>query len=607
MRVAQTSPIRILHATGPMPRGLKGFQRIMQERRCFVDKTLFIAEMFNNDDQVVLITRPRRFGKTTNLSMLQTFLQNSLSATDNVCALFAQTLIAEEGAIMQHQGQYPVIALTLKDVKETSWEEAHSQLCQLLRQEIERHVVVEQVDVACLLPSEQQSVQRILQDNATQNDWKSSLALLCKLLTLHYKQAPWLLLDEYDSPIHTAYVHTDKAVIKRPHDPKLQDGWRRRLSASYYGKMVNFMRRLLGEALKDNDDYLHKAVITGILRVAKENIFSGVNNLGTYGLLQAEFQFAFGFIETEVEQLLASRNLLHRLPDIRHWYNGYCFGEEAVPTVYNPWSIVSFLVSKTNRLEPYWANTSSNELIHSLIDASRLQDKQNMEKLLLGEVVTKDVSETLALQDLQLLPDTLYSILLCSGYLTPQQTKVGGAQSTRAHLRIPNEEIHMIYQRLVQQWFAKSSSNPLPDVLQALQQGNLQQFAQHLHQLSEVTLSYFDVAQQPEWFYHALVLGMVAYMNNTHFVRSNRESGTGRPDILLIPRDDQPLKPAIVMEIKQAPDSNTLEAAAQAGLQQIVSKNYAAIFHDHRTSDQFAVAIAFCGKQAAMRYQKMEP
>ena len=373
-----------------------------------------------------------------------------------------------------------------------------------------------------------------------------------------------------------------------------QDEWQQAFDSTYYGKMVRFMRNLLSGALKDNDRYLHKAVITGILRVAKEDIFSGLNNLGTYGVLKARFRTQFGFTQAEVQQLFVERRLQQHLPSVQRWYDGYRFGQkELVTKVYNPWSIASFVADEARALDAYWANTSGNELIHTLINSSSLPDKQNMERLLLGQTVQKKVSETLALRELHGLPDALYSILLCSGYLTPQETHVGSASSSQAKLRIPNEEVRTIYQDLVTRWFGHGQTNPLPTVLNSLAHGDLAAFAAHLGKLADVTLSYFDVAQQPEWFYHALVLGMVAYMSDTHFVRSNAESGEGRPDILLIPRDDTPLKPGIVLEIKQADSPNHLETAARQGLQQIDVKRYAAVFHDHPTSELFVVSDCF--------------
>ncbi|MEM7589690.1 MAG: AAA family ATPase [Myxococcota bacterium] len=298
--------VRILNPTGLLPRGMSDFAKMVQQKRCFVDKSLLIQEILHCDDDVVLITRPRRFGKTINMSMLRCFFEiPSNNESRSISHPFDNLLVTQHQEIMQHQGKYPVIALTFKDVKESSWQYTYEKLRSVINKEIDQHPESKEFEIAGFGDEERRQWQRILSsDEATVNDWKSSLQLLCKLLTLHHKQAPWIFLDEYDTPIHTAYLQSKK-------EQEEIDS-----ASSYYNQMITFMRGLLGTALKGNDVYLHKAVITGILRVGKEDIFSDLNNLGVYGVMDDRFSQFFGFTTPEVQQLLQQRKLQHAFPSV---------------------------------------------------------------------------------------------------------------------------------------------------------------------------------------------------------------------------------------------------------------------------------------------------
>ncbi|MEM7403627.1 MAG: AAA family ATPase [Myxococcota bacterium] len=444
---ASKHSVRIVNPDGLMPRGISDFAKMVQQQRCFVDKSLLIQDIVHCDDDIILITRPRRFGKTMNMSMLQHFFAKQ-QEQEGGFALFTELLIAQNEQAMQHSGKYPVIALTFKDIKSATWEEACKQLCRLIHRELERHLVMDQVDATCLLPSEQKELQRMLQNSAEPIEWKNSLQLLCKLLTLHYKQAPWLLLDEYDTPIHAAYVQSQKD------QEEIQQ------KDSYYSQMIDFMRSLLGMALKGNDTYLHKAVITGILRVAKEDIFSDLNNLGTYGVMDWRFDHCFGFTQAEVDALFEKRSLSQHLSTAQQWYDGYIFGRQEI---YNPWSIVSFISNLPQPAQEYWVNTGSSTLVGRLITAGSAADRQAVETLLLNNTVQRDVSDNLALRELEGLGQALWSILLTSGYITAVDTQ-DAVVGKLATLCIPNHEVRKAFQRLALQWFKEAPDNALPEI-----------------------------------------------------------------------------------------------------------------------------------------------
>ncbi|MEM7588625.1 MAG: AAA family ATPase [Myxococcota bacterium] len=610
---AAKQSVNIVNPQGLMPRGVSDFAELVKQQHCFVDKSLLIQELLGYGDKVVLITRPRRFGKTINLSMLHAFFApqeghnghwqqgsavaqgdskgNRSSQQRTQCQrtdLFGNLLIAQDEQAMQHHGKYPVIALTFKNVKKMTWQDAYMSLRSLISQEIDRHPECKQFEIDGFGDEERRQWRRILSpDDATQNDWENALQLLCKLLTLHHKKPPWLLLDEYDTPIHAAYVRSQK----NREDLDAAD--------SYYDQAISFMRGLLGTALKGNDSYLHKAVITGILRVAKEDIFSDLNNLGVYGVMDWKFDRHFGFTNAEVQQLFQQRQIGNHLQQAQHWYNGYQLGRR---TIYNPWSIVSFISNLPQPAQEYWVNTGSTSLIEHLLETSSKTDQQAIETLLLGDTVQRDVADNLPLRELKSLGQALWSVLLTSGYVTAQNTTVG-VLGKLATLRIPNQEVRIAFQRLALQWFNDVDDNCCPTMLQTLLAGDIDGFARHLNTLIACTLSFFDLAiPQSERSYHMFILGLLSHLSGNYKVRSNRESGRGRPDLLLIPVDMQNRQhPGIVMEFKIADSEDQLQQSAQTALEQIEQKKYAAEFQDHPPAKVLKLGIAFCNKKAVVK------
>ncbi|MEM7589338.1 MAG: AAA family ATPase [Myxococcota bacterium] len=579
MQEMQQYKAQVINPTGPLPGGIDSFARVIQGSYCWVDKSLLIDDVLQCDKQVMLITRPRRFGKTINLSLLRTFFDNvplQVPFQDvDIASCFDNLLIAQNEQAMQHQGQYPVIHMTFKGVKTATWEEAFKALQNVVYSEIGRHKELMQYDLDGFGDNEQRQWKRILDHQAQPNDWESSLVLMCKLLCLHHKRPAWIFLDEYDRPIHQAYVVSKK----RSEDLKDDD--------SYYGKMILFMRNFLGEALKGND-FLFRSVITGILRVAKEDIFSGVNNLGVYGVLDWKFDRHFGFTQDEIDQLFEQRNIQQHLQSAKQWYNSYCIGQQAV---YNPWSVISYVGNLPRPPEPYWVNTGGIDLLQSLAHKTDPQDREAMQTLLKGENIEKDVSDSMPLRELESWGSVLYSMLLTSGYLTAVKTRLGVVGKI-ATLRIPNKEVRIAFQRLVMGWL---KDTPTSALLSALRQNKPEEFARHLNAFARSALSYFDIQpDEPEWVYHILLLGILSHVVDDYRVRSNRETGDGRCDICMIPVNLN--LPGVIMEFKQAGSEGELEEVAQRALAQIQAKDYSAEFVDHPPKGILQLGISFCGK-----------
>ena len=602
MQTHEAKP-NILNPQGPMPRGIDDFAKAIVGKCCLVDKTLFIEHILNGGDEVTLITRPRRFGKTINMGMLRYFFEKPTEGVD-MRKLFDNTLIAQNSTVMQQQGQYPVISLTFKGAKLPTWREAYNKLCSLIRREIERHAESKEFTIAGFAKDEQESWRRLLsRTEATQNDWSDSLQLLCKLLTLHHNKNnrnsltwtyPIVLIDEYDAPIHAAYTHS------------VQRGESLKDDNSYYRRMAGFMRSLLGNALKGNS-YLYKAVLTGILRVAKEDIFSELNNPGVYGVLDWKFASFFGFTLQEVRKLFEQRDAQQYLDSARRWYNGYRFGQE---TIYNPWSVVSFAGNLPQPPRAHWVNTSDNALIHTLLRRSDAGMKEELLQLLSGtsQHVVRSILDDTPLRMLTGSARELWSLLLASGYATcdavvhPQD---GG--SPQAHLRLPNTEVTSLYKSLIEGWFSQEPrQQQTAQMVRALLCEHVDDFTQQLQQFVHTSMSYFDVSEQdPERVYQAFALGLLLQLEQHYRLRSEREAGHGRADLLLLPK--QPHKPGIILEFKRArnTDDKHLQHTAQTALQQIKDKNYAAEFADQHCSVVLAIGIAFAGKQLATAYERL--
>jgi len=555
-----------------LPIGYDDFGEILAHKLDFVDKTLFIKEVLDDANaKAIVITRPRRFGKTFNLSLLHYFLAQQVHGQPTQ-HLFTDLAIARcSGDYMQHQGKYPVIALTLKDIKQSSFNDTLDKFASVLARLYHQHYYL--LDSPKLTDIQKNIYKTIVTQQASRVQLEEALLILTEYVALHHGVKPWLLIDEYDTPVHEAYTH------------------------GYYDEVMAWLRGLFGAALKNNP-YLHKAVITGILRIAKESLFSGVNNLEVYSLLRNEYSTHFGFTETEVDTILVQSNLVEKSAEIKTWYNGYRFGHT---TIYNPWSIVN-CVKREGHTEPYWINTSSNQLIKDLLKKSPLDFKSQFEQLMRGQTTEQLIDENIVFADLKRSPTAIWSLLLMSGYLTPTHCEQQW-DGAICQLRVPNQEVNNLYRTIVGLWLANGHGLMwYNQFTHALVSGDIAVFQSHLQDVLLQIVSYHDFAKEPEAFFHGLLLGFIASLQETHEIKSNRESGFGRYDILLMPKDNTQLGIIIELKVKSSTESS-LETLAESALKQIDEKHYVSELNQRGIRRILKVAIAFSGKRFVLRYE----
>jgi len=555
--------------------GHHDFERIIQEDIYYVDKSFFIRKLFENKNGIFLFPRPRRFGKTLNMMLLRRYFE--ISETSKA-SLFEGLKIKEWEQFDYHLGRYPVIWLSFKDIKQQNWKDSYASILLLLQSEYGRHGYLE--TSTSLSENDKNYVKSILNREASVSDYQLSILKLCEFLYLHHGVKPMLLIDEYDTPINNSYI------------------------CNFYEECIGFIRLLYSNCLKDNN-FVERAVLTGIYRVAKESIFSGLNNLKVSTLIDDEFADCFGFTPEEVHQLLIDTNALDREEDVQRWYNGYIFGKEQV--IYNPWSILSFLENTQRELKPYWVNTSSNDIIKQLIMEGDADVKQEIEVLLGGGTLKKAISEDVVFGNIQESPDALWNFFLFSGYLK-LVSKVFDEQRQEGEFQIPNIEIKTIFKDSVLYWFSKSQTyNKFNVVLDNLKKGRIKDFSKYFADFIRMTCSYYDFADsEPEKVYHALVLGMMVQLQTEYRITSNRESGYGRYDVMLHPLQSN--LPAFVFEFKKfdAEDEESIQETLSSAMQQMKTNNYAATLQQEGHTNIHLIAIAFKGKEVKMVYEEAE-
>ncbi|MCP4113180.1 MAG: AAA family ATPase [Desulfobacteraceae bacterium] len=549
-----------------LPIGRSDFKAVIEDNCYYVDKSLFIREITEASGNVLLIPRPRRFGKTLNLSMLRYFYEK---ADENLSRLFKGMAVSKDKVFENHQGKYPVIFLTFKDAKEMSWKSLYPRLANLIRDEFVRHKYLLESDV--LFHTEKHYFESVLNKKAEEADYADALRYLSAFLRRFHEKRVIILADEYDTPITAGYI------------------------GGYYKNTVNFMRNLLSGGLKDNE-HLFKGVVTGVLRVAKESIFSGLNNLDVFTLLDDEFSSGFGFTDDEVQRILKDYSLSDRYEEVSHWYNGYLFGGKVV---YNPWSVVNYVNRKSVKARPYWIRTADTEMIDSLATRGGRELREELGNLLEGKSIIKPVYDDIVMKDLEKRDDLLWSFLLFSGYL-----KVAGEIDYETYrLKIPNQEVLTAYEKMVRTWFAeKTESNRLEAMLKALEDGNAELFEQLLREVVIQVMSYHDLSGSPEKVYHALVLGMLVWMSDRYDIRSNRESGYGRFDLMLKPKDAA--KQGIIIEFKKVHENETPEDVLKSALEQIEEKKYAEELEASGVKNILKLAVAFQGKKLWVRQEQ---
>jgi hypothetical protein len=560
--------------TQRIPIGVSDFRELREQGLVYVDKSHLIREMLDKGAQTFLLPRPRRFGKTLNLSMLRCFFEKR---DEDLSPLFSDLSIWQAGdAYRAHFQRYPVIFVTFKDVKAPGWDTAWEDIRQKLRALVDQHRYL--LESQRLSPYDREGLRAILDGTADRAGYATVLLNLCRCLHSHHGRKVVVLIDEYDAPIHA--------------------GW----AAGYGAEVIAFFRSFLNAGLKDNA-YIFKGVVTGILRIAKESIFSDLNHLAVHSMLARDFSTCFGFTEPEVVTLLQSADLASQLDTVRAWYNGYVFGGTVI---YNPWSILNFIDNPAHQALPYWLTTSSNELIRESLQRYALTLQPALEALLDGTGIERRVDESVVLSQLGEDQDTLWSLLLFSGYLKAEDVPAPPGipmESPRHRLTIPNLEVREVYTSTFRRWLEQSMKGHGGDVellTRALLAGDAEALEEQLQAFTVNLLSYHDTAIRPEQVYHAFVIGLLATLEPAYEVRSNRESGHGRPDVLIKPRHAG--GPGVVLKLKVAKrGKKTLAQALAEGVAQIRDQGYAAELLATGVTPVHALAVAFDGKRVRVR------
>ena len=529
----------------------------------YVDKTLMIRDFLDKKPMVSLFTRPRRFGKTLNMDMLRVFFEKT---NEDTSVYFKDKQIWQCGDYYtKHQGQYPVIFLTFKDVKSMTWEETFQKIRRLISLEFIRHNELETSSVLTAYEKEQYHL--LAGDSGDEVDCQMGLQLLSLLLHKHYGRECIIIIDEYDTPIQQGHT------------------------CNFYPEIVNFMRNFFSGGLKDNP-HLAFGFLTGILRVAKESIFSGMNNLKTYSILDDGYSSYFGFTEKEVKDMLRYYGKDDKYNELSEWYDGYRFGNTEI---FNPWSVINY-ISDNCFPKAFWQSTGSNEIIGEIIQAATPEITKDLYKLLCGEKIAAYIDTGVIYPEVQNNPDSIYGFLLVAGYLKVANIYPQSDGNFMCDVAIPNKEITFVYEKEV---LNRTNQNSLAiSISQAIFSKDTQKLQSLLEDFMVKSISSIDGAN--EGFYHGMMLGLCAILGNRYKIRSNRESGLGRFDIQLMPLAKG--MPGFIFEFKHTKDEHTdLSALADSALQQIEAKKYDTELRDNGVNSIISIGIAFRGKSAVVR------
>jgi len=551
--------------------GNSDFKSLMENDNYYVDKSLFIKEIIKSQKQVMLLPRPRRFGKTLNLSMLSYYFD--ITEPENEKLFTHLNIWQTEEEIKAKRGKHPVIFISFKDAKDENWNDCLDLIKGTIASLYEKHRYL--LDSSVLSEDEKHTFRKITSQTGNKSDFQRSIELLSRYLNKFHKQKVVILIDEYDAPIQVGYKY-------------------------FYTEIVSFMKNLMSGAFKDNQS-LYKGVITGILRVSRESIFSGLNNISVYSILDERFSDQFGFTESETQQIISDFNIPTDYAEIKKWYDGYQFGE--TKDIYNPWSILNYAVELKHKFKTYWVNSSSDSLLRDRIsERSSDSTRALLLKLINGETIVKPIEENFVFPDFETEKELFWTLLTFSGYLTIKK------EIKRGHyeLAIPNYEVKTVFQDIVLNWFrtnVKIENEVLSTTCNHLINNRISEFEKGFKQIIGDTFSYYDVNGEAEKVYQSYVLGLLAMIGDDYVIRSNRESGEGRYDILLIPHDKN--RYGIVIEIKQIKpidkeESNELkirinDKLAEA-LEQIEKNQYFKELIDHQISKIIKLPIVFVGK-----------
>ena len=541
-----------------LPIGLSDFKKLIEGNYYYFDKTNFIDEIIKDGSEVKLFTRPRRFGKTLNMSMLKYFFD--IKEADENRKLF-KDLYIEKTESFKEQGQYPVIFLSLKDLKADNWEKMEIGIKDLLQEVFSEHkYLIKELDEFDL-----SLLKKIINKEVELEALKSSLKFLTKILYEKYDKKVVVLIDEYDAPLVSAYHN------------------------KYYENAKDFFKTFYSSVLKDNV-YLQMGVMTGIIRVIKAGIFSDLNNLSTYTILSDMYTDSYGLTEEEVKKALIDYNLEYEMGDVKDWYDGYRFGKSEV---YNPWSILNFLQFK--ELRAYWVDTSGNDLINDVLKIVRKDIVRDLKKLFDGKGLKKNLSGTSDLSRL-LSEEEIWELMLFSGYLTIQEK----IDYKNYILRLPNKEVEELFKdSFLERYFGRG--NKLTDLMDALIENRIEDYEETLRDILLKSVSYNDTKKGNEAFYHSFILGMSLYLEGEYIVKSNIESGLGRYDVSIEPKNKN--KRGYILEFKATDNVDKLEEISKEALEQIEEGKYSSSLKQTETKEILYLGIAFCGKQIKVSYK----
>ena len=553
--------------------GVEDFKELIDKDGYFVDKTLMIEKLIESRAKVTLFTRPRRFGKTLNQFMIRRFFEDEITEkgekVDNGY-LFDGLKIAECGEeILKHQQQYPVIFMTLKSAKQPTYEMAYACLVDEICKEFERHSYVLQGEMS---QRNREIFERISLGKGSDDEYATAFAFLSECLFKYHKKKAIILIDEYDVPLENAYFE------------------------GFYDKMIKFIRSLFESALKTNP-YLERSVITGCLRISKESIFTGLNNLETDSVLHTRFGDSFGFTQEEVEGLLAYYDLSEQLEEVKKWYDGYLFNDFEI---YNPWSILKYVNDRKDHVTefalPYWSNTSSNSIVREMVGEADQKAKADLETLMAGGTIEKPVHEDITYGDIHQTQDNLWNFLFFTGYLKKVGERTVG-NNLWLEMKIPNIEVATIYENSISYWFEQRikeiDRSPLKH---ALETGDCEAAEDFINRQLADTISYYDYAEN---FYHGFMAGLLVNIGG-YSVKSNRECGNGRPDIVMQTVQIRKGR-VILLELKIAGSIAEMEAACDRGLAQIEEQHYAEPFIAEGYPEVKKYSLSFCKKECMVK------
>ena len=538
--------------------GLSDFKHLIEEDFYYFDKTAFIEEVIKDGAAVKLFARPRRFGKTLNMSMLKYFFD--IENNEENKKLF-KDLYIEKTEAFKEQGQYPVIFLSLKDLKASTWEEMEEKISVVLSDLFSEYEYL----INDLSGADSDKFKKIINEDANLSNLGRSLKLLTKMLYEKYNKKVVVLIDEYDSPLVSAYIN------------------------GYYEKAKDFFKTFYSMVLKDNV-YLQMGVMTGIIRVIKAGIFSDLNNLSTYTILSDVYTDSYGLTEEEVVKSLKDYGIEQEISNVKDWYDGYRFGDSEV---YNPWSILNFLWYK--ELRAYWVDTSGNDLINDVLKIVTKNTIEALERLFNGEGLKQNISGTSDLSKL-LSEEELWELMLFSGYLTVEEK----IDQDNYVLRLPNKEVRTLYRKtFFERYFGRGSK--LLYLMEALTENKIDEYEERLQEILLTSVSYNDTKKGNEAFYHGLIMGMGLYLEGDYITKSNIESGLGRYDFVIEPKNKA--RRAYIMEFKSTDSIEKLEEVSKEALEQIETKKYDVSLKQNGIKDITYMGIAFCGKEIKIEYK----